>query len=450
MAKALLWAVVLILWLSPRLTGAIISEKHDSFALPVDLDVIPDSPVLGVVTEKLPLVLTETGVLCVTGVLFIAGVLLEIGVLYVTGVLFNTGVLDVTGVLYVTGELVVELTSEIGLARVESRDIVQSLSGWSEACQAPDSPITEVRRAFYRSSNVPQGVETDSMMSVSSTVLPRRPWFAPPVVDPADGEGEPDKHMKYLKQFAQQSQGRWAEDEGEKIGMNNLRRIFKPPALQREAAPSTTRQTAPASSTDDWIGPGNMDDRCSALRARFRARPQKDLGDSGLGSVKLRLSWPRRADPPMLSMLMKMELALKTDRDGGDTGDKALRRVHAIRRRCKEQPEKVVSTYSDEVMERLGAEPGYLWQPCMMTLQIHRGNMAGLRRVHFHLSQAPALFLRDLLYKQTCGGTKEGLEALVAYTESMKKLKTAASVCVSEKDKKAKGKGKGDQDPGNV
>ena len=112
--------------------------------------------------------------------------------------------------------------------------------------------------------------------------------------------------------------------------------------------------------------------------------------------------------------------------------------------------------------------------------------MAGLHRVHFHLSHVVALSLRGLhsqaeayniqplralhqvaldggawttaslllpkqdpLYKQTCGGTEEELEAIVAYTEAMKKLKTAAPAYVSDKDKKAKGKGKGDPDPGN-
>ena len=184
---------------------------------------------------------------------------------------------------------------------------------------------------------------------------------------------------------------------------------------------------------------------------------------------------------------MMMKQMQKTDRDGENTGGKAFRRVHAIRRRCEEQPEKVVSAYLDEVMDRLGAEPGDLWQPWMMTRQIHWGNMAGLHRVHFHLSHILALSLRGLhsqaeaynvqllralrqaaldgcawtttalllpkqdpLYKQACGVMRGKLEVIAACTEAMKKSERAAPACVSDKDKKAKGRGKGDQDSGNV
>ena len=138
-------------------------------------------------------------------------------------------------------------------------------------------------------------------------------------------------------------------------------------------------------------------------------------------------------------------------------------------------------------MDRLGAEPGDLWQPWMMTRRVHGGNMSGLHRVHFHLSQAlarplrgphsqaeaynvqllralqqvaldgnawttsaPLLPKRDPLYKQTCKIREEELEAIVAYTGALKRLKTATPAYVSYKDEKAKGKGKGDQDTGNV
>ena len=155
--------------------------------------------------------------------------------------------------------------------------------------------------------------------------------------------------------------------------------------------------------------------------------------------------------------MMMMSQMKKGDRHDENTGGKAFRRAHAIRQRCEEQPEQVVSAYLDEVMDRVGAEPGDLWQPWMMTKQIHRGNMAGLHRVHFHLSHVLAFLLRgnqrqaeaytvqllralhqvaldggartsaslllpkqDPLYKQTCGEAEEELEAIVAYTEALK------------------------------
>ena len=92
--------------------------------------------------------------------------------------------------------------------------------------------------------------------------------------------------------------------------------------------------------------------------------------------------------------MMMLNQMRKRDKHDGNTGGEAFRRIHAIRRRCEEQPEQLVSAYLDEVMDRVGAEPGDLRQPWRMTKQIHWGNMASLHRVHSHLSQVLALSLR--------------------------------------------------------
>ena len=128
-------------------------------------------------------------------------------------------------------------------------------------------------------------------------------------------------------------------------------------------------------------------------------------------------------------------------------------------------------------------EPEDLCQPWRMTKRIHRGNMASVRRVRSHLSQVLALSLRgnqsqaeaytaqllraphqvaldvgawtsaplflpeqDPLYKQTCRGTKEGLEVMAAYTEALRKLRTVQS---NPEKVEAKGGGKGDEDKDN-
>jgi hypothetical protein len=143
----------------------------------------------------------------------------------------------------------------------------------------------------------------------------------------------------------------------------------------------------------------------------------------------------------------------------GNGGSKASEQVDGIRRQCERQTQVVVWAYSDEVMERIGAGPGVLWQPSMMTRAIPWGNMPSLHRIQFHLSLILAAPLRgnhsqagaytvqllralpkvaasggiwfkaselppvdDPLYTNPGRYTQEELDIMQAYQEAVKKL----------------------------
>jgi hypothetical protein len=61
-------------------------------------------------------------------------------------------------------------------------------------------------------------------------------------------------------------------------------------------------------------------------------------------------------------MLKVLDQVDEADGDGLGTVGKSLRRLHKIRGMVKSQPEKVIREYLEELMNRMGIEPGEPWQ----------------------------------------------------------------------------------------
>ena len=138
-----------------------------------------------------------------------------------------------------------------------------------------------------------------------------------------------------------------------------------------------------------------------------------------------------------------------------------MRRLQKLKGRIEAEPEAIVGQYLADITDRLGVEEGDAFQPWMWTEKIQWGKLAGLLRVHFHLSHILSLLLKgrksqgkadivqllrslhqvsldggvwstaslllpkpDPLYRETFGATEVELEAIVAYQEAMKKIKS--------------------------
>ena len=117
--------------------------------------------------------------------------------------------------------------------------------------------------------------------------------------------------------------------------------------------------------------------------------------------------------------------------------------------------------YLTDITERLGADRGDALQPWTWTEKTQWGELAGVHRVHSHLSRVLALLLKgreskgeayivqllqslrqvsldggvwssaslllprpDPLYTKTFGATEVGLEVVVTYQETMKKIRS--------------------------
>ena len=254
----------------------------------------------------------------------------------------------------------------VGLARVPASDTPSDLCRWTKACQAPKVGLSDLRRACYRSDKGPQGVDTDSMALARSTEANCRTRFSmiPPPEDADDKRAE-EGHVRHMEQLAKQYKEQWPEEGTEEVGMSSLRN------LSRRNSENVPKQTEAGSSTQNPYGNlAKSEDRHSAHRQQLQGR-QKDPGDNGSEGAHLPFPAPKSADPNVLMMMAMRNQMRKRDKHDENTGGKAFHRVHAIRLRCEEQPEQVVSTYLDEVTDRIGAEPGDLWQPWMMTKQVH-------------------------------------------------------------------------------
>ena len=187
--------------------------------------------------------------------------------------------------------------------------------------------------------------------------------------------------------------------------------------------------------------------------------------------------------PMMVRMMMMQQMMRKEKADKEDGGGKAFKRVHNLRHRVQEEPRVIVGDYLSQIMDKMGVEDGDSWQPWHFTSKISWGRLAGLRRVHFHLSHILTLQLRgqnlqsqaytvqllralhqvsldgggwqtamlllpkaDPLQKEAFGATERELEAIVAYQEAMKRIKPVfhgddGNGEKTEKEKKGKGKG---------
>lgn len=185
-------------------------------------------------------------------------------------------------------------------------------------------------------------------------------------------------------------------------------------------------------------------------------------------------------------MLALMELLQKQKGQGEEqAGGKAVRRLQKLRGRVETEPEAIVGLYLQEIIDKLGTEPGDSFQPWMWTSRISWGKLAVLHRVHFHLSHILGLSLKsknkqaeayqvqllrclhqvsldngmwstgslllprpDPIYRESFGATEAELEAIVSYQEALKKIrnvphgKAGNDDAPEDGDKGAKGKGK--------
>ena len=261
-----------------------------------------------------------------------------------------------------------EVVTSVSLARVRRADIVDNLVGWKKASQPPTVEIKDLLTSYYRSDTQARAIATDSMLSAGSQ--PR----APPAIQQrqqlqegheADGEeDEEDGQMKMMRLFSQQFQSQWEADTGEVPDLTKLKDLFgqtEPEQRNRSGARSSFDAEVPKAG-----GPQTGYDR---HRSRFKPT-EASRGPSGSDRASGVPSAPSM-DPQMLMMLRMMkEMKKLGSKEDDERGGKAFKKLHRVRHRCEVNPEAVVSNYVDDVMERLGAEDGDIWQPHQMSAKI--------------------------------------------------------------------------------
>lgn len=383
------------------------------------------------------------------------------------------------------------LTLEVGdvtisLARVKRVDTVTDLSGWTKAVQPPVIKAQALLKAYYRSDIDPRAVDTDSMASAHSQAA-QKPRFQMRGPNGEEGDDEDDEGDDYMKRFASTFKQHWGKDQSD-VGVRDLRAMFGSVG-DSSTLPGTK---TPLGQTDQgpapWMAPQWSDPKGDPgyqhHQQRFRGHRPSSSGDrvsgtAGFPGAPRGAPWgppnlPPGMDTNSMMMMFMMDQFRRQEQHGSqESGGKAFKKVHSMRKKCELMPEKVVSTYLDDCMDRLGAEPGDLWQPHQVSAKINWGNMAGLHRCHYHLSHILAISLRgdhkqaeayivqlcrclhqvaldsgtwatgalllpkpDPLFKQTTGGTEEELEAIIAYQEAMKRLKKTDGKFENGKDVK--------------
>ena len=423
---------------------------------------------------------------------------------------------------------------------------------WQKCAGLPAVENRVLMKGFWSSDVCPTVVTTDSMQSAGSRSSPitsavrrtthakppppppRNPFAMGAGLHPADAVGnagghdgddenmEADPTSAMMSQLAQMlGGGGW--DEEEVPGMPDLQQLFSVP---KSSAPppkiAAYQAVGPAGSTTEglpaWFAEAMQNvSPDSAGKADYEKMKSRFSGGHS-SSASMRYSPSLPPQPPsvsaagkgpaaataaasgadsqaMMMLMMQMMLTLQSKQKeaegtGATAGGKALRRLHAMRGRVEEQPEPIVAQYLKETMEDLGAEPGDAWQLWHRTEMISWGQMAGLHRVHYHLSHILTMMLRgqtaqaeaymvqllravhqvsldggswstaalrlpkkDPLYKVRFGATEEELETCLSFNEAMKKIsgqrwEKPESQDKDSKDKKAEGGGKGDGQPG--
>ena len=215
-----------------------------------------------------------------------------------------------------------------------------------------------------------------------------------------------------------------------------------------------------------WMpGQPQSDGNCSdyeRLTKRFGLPKPDSHGSNGYAAPVTSPDF-QQMDPQnqMMMMMPMIQQQGKKSSTEEEKGGKAFRRIRSMKARTEDQPEKIVSQFLEEAMDKLGVEEGDAWQLWMLSEKINWGNMSGLHRCHFHLCHALTLSLRgkktqceaymvqilralhqvaldggtwgtaslllpraDPIYREQFGATGEELEAIVAYQEALKKIRS--------------------------
>ena len=163
-------------------------------------------------------------------------------------------------------------------------------------------------------------------------------------------------------------------------------------------------------------------------------------------------------------MMLHMMSRLQRDGPGSSTAGRSVRRMHSIKNQVYTAPEATIQAYLEEVKRKLGVEEHDPWQLWQMTGAIQWGRMQGMRRIHHHLGHVVALSLKgrrreaeaygcqllrsihqscldgggwetaslllpgeDPVSKSGFAATEAQLEAICAFQETVKKLKSKKS-----------------------
>ena len=184
----------------------------------------------------------------------------------------------------------------------------------------------------------------------------------------------------------------------------------------------------------------------------------------------------------IMMALMKLLSQPSSEASEAPGGGRAFKKVHTLRSRVddEQKSQEIVVEYVHDVMGKLGAEEGDSWQLWQFSNQIVWGRLAGLHRCHFHLSHILAMMLkgqlvraqaymvqllralhqvgldngvwttaslllpwRDPIYREQFGATERELEAVVAYQEALKKIRTKMGTDATENEDTPKSDDKG-------
>jgi len=361
-------------------------------------------------------------------------------------------------------------TCQVSFVRVDASEVTTDTSGWTKASGLPEGQVTgNLLRALYKEELDIKRVETDSMVSAQSVAQ---------VAHRGDvGVSSMQKSKVPLSNSLARSSGERSAGFQQVTFADSEDEDFATELMQRFA--NARGQTWGATDADDEMpwSTGGADQTYQRVVDRMTG------AGSGRTGERTSEENAKKGGSDQVIMMALMEL-LKKQRSQTEEqpGGKAVRRLQKLRSRVETEPEAIVGQYLQDIMDKLGTEPGDSFQPWMWTSRINWGKLAGLHRVHFHLSHILGLSLKgkkkqaeaytvqllrslhqvsldngmwstaslllprpDPIYRENFGATETELEAVVGYQEALKKIrnKTAAEEPTDDKDAKAKGGAKG-------
>ena len=365
-------------------------------------------------------------------------------------------------------------SAQVSFVQVSTGDITTDFEGWTRsACFAEQPVIQNVLRAFYREDREVKRVETDSMVSAQSSLRQTQlAEAAAGLVERVSARDANSRARSSMGRSAGSQQVTFADSDDEDFATELMHKFA-------------------AARGPSW-GAANDEGEVLLVEGRSEQTYQRVV-DRMTGNAGKRHG-EKTSEAPDLSgssnqviMMALMEL-LKKQKSGNEEqpGGKAVRRLQKLRSRVETEPEAIVGLYLEEIMDKLGTEPGDAFQPWMWTSRISWGKLAGLHRVHFHLSHILGLSLKgkkkqaeaytvqllrslhqvsldngmwstaalllprpDPIYRENFGATETELEAVVGYQEALKKIRSKTQTDDGGDDKDAKPpKGGGKGQPG--
>jgi len=389
----------------------------------------------------------------------------------------DTVVVAVAPAIAPTGSVPLEVvaasgsTCQVSFVRVSSAEVTTDLSTWTRAtCLAENQVTTNLLRALYKEELDIKQVETDSMVSAQSMAQ------AAQLTEAAAGLATRIRSAVPNVQ-ARSTGGRSAGSQQVTFADSDDDEDFAT-QLMSQFANARGQNWGPTHADDEtlWTA-SNADQTYQNVVNRLTGQASARIGE------RTSEENTKKGGSDQVIMMALMELLKKQKTQGDEQpGGKAVRRLQKLRSRVETEPEAIVGQYLQDIMDKLGTEPGDAFQPWMWTSRISWGKLAGLHRVHFHLSHILGLSLKgkkrqaeaytvqllrslhqvsldngmwstaslllprpDPIYRENFGATETELEAVVGYQEALKKLKgkTITEEPIDDKDTKAKGGGKG-------